>query len=315
MANHTQRTSQEEVSVYGINACKAVFRERPDEIIRVYLSNKTKSTFSELMRFCVEKHLVYHIRPKDEFEKITQSTHHEEVCIVTRKKQHARHDEWLERYGSKKLDMVLAVDGVDNPHNLGSLMRICAHFGVKHILTENPDSLKNASALRTAEGGAEQVNLIACRNLCESLADFRKAGYRIISTSSHAKKGLEQLHWPMKTVLVLGSESVGVSQEIWDAADVTIRIPGTDAVESLNVASATSILCSDWYSKKMAPPAPLAPVRGPRPTEGRTRPQEGRSRPAEGRGGREGRSGDAPYRGPRTHSAPRRPPSSRRRAD
>lgn len=261
MSHPIQHSIQEEINIYGVNACKAAFRERPEEILRVYLSNKTKNQFSELMRHCVEKRLPYHIRPKEEFDKITQSTHHEEVCLVVRKKEHAPHDEWLKRYGDKKLDMVLAVDGVDNPHNLGSLMRICAHFGVKHLLTENPDSLKNASALRTAEGGAEHVVIIACRNLCEALGDFRKAGYRIISTSSHAKKGQEQLRWPMKTVLVLGSESMGVRQEVWDQADVTIRIPGTDVVESLNVASAASILCSDWYGKKMNPHAPVPPVR------------------------------------------------------
>ena len=261
MSHPIQHSVQEEINIYGVNACKAAFRERPGEILRAYLSNKTKNQFSELMKHCVEKRLPYHIRPKEEFDKITQSTHHEEVCLVVRKKEHTPHDEWLKRYGDKKLDMVLAVDGVDNPHNLGSLMRICAHFGVKHLLTENPDSLKNASALRTAEGGAEHVVIIACRNLCEALADFRKAGYRIISTSSHAKKGQEQLRWPMKTVLVLGSESMGVRQEVWDQADVTIRIPGTDVVESLNVASAASILCSDWYGKKMNPQSPVPSVR------------------------------------------------------
>ncbi|MDD2237084.1 MAG: TrmH family RNA methyltransferase [Kiritimatiellae bacterium] len=296
MTTPTQRVPKEEINVYGINACKAVFKERPDEIFRVYLTNRTKNAFSELMRFCVEKKLPYHIRPKEEFEKITQSTHHEEVCLTTRRKQHVRHDEWLKRYGSKRLDMVLAVDGVDNPHNLGSLMRICANYGVKHLLTEQPDSLKNPSAMRTAEGGGEQVVVIACRNICEALGDFRKAGYRIISTSSHAKKGLDQLHWPMKAVLVLGSESVGVRQEIWDEADVTIRIPGTEAVESLNVSSAASILCNDWYAKKILPPTAPPPPRnrpatpgtnraGPAPRHARAGAQTPRrSKPSEGEG-------------------------------
>src|SRR5690606_39698531 len=89
-------------------------------------------------------------------------------------------------------DCVLALEDVGNPHNLGAMMRSCAHFGVKGVLLQDAALLESGAAIRTAEGGAEHVQPITGDSVLEALEQFRKAGYTIVTTSSRAATPLDR---------------------------------------------------------------------------------------------------------------------------
>ncbi|MBE8201402.1 tRNA/rRNA methyltransferase YfiF, partial [Leptospira borgpetersenii serovar Ballum] len=88
---------------------------------------------------------------------------------------------------SKALDeeCVLALEDVGNPHKLGAIVRIRAHFGEKSAGVEDASLLESGAAVRTAEGGAEHVEPITGDSFSDALAQFRAAGYAIVTTSSH----------------------------------------------------------------------------------------------------------------------------------
>lgn len=81
-------------------------------------------------------------------------------------------------------DCVLALENESNPHNLGGMMRSCAHFGVKGVVVQDAALLESGAAIRTAEGGAEHVQPITGDNIVNVLDDFRQAGYTVVTTSS-----------------------------------------------------------------------------------------------------------------------------------
>ena len=101
-------------------------------------------------------------------------------------------------------DCVLALEDVGNPHNLGAIMRSCAHFGVKGVVVQDAGVLESGAAIRTAEGGAEHVEPITGDSFIDTLTQFRQAGYAIVSTSSHNGTPLFKAELPKKMVLVLG---------------------------------------------------------------------------------------------------------------
>lgn len=80
---------------------------------------------------------------------------------------------------------MLALEEVGNPHNLGAIVRSCAHFGVNGVLLQDPALLESGAAVRTAEGGAEHIKAINADDFLSVLDTFRKAGYTIVTTSSH----------------------------------------------------------------------------------------------------------------------------------
>lgn len=134
----------------------------------------------------------------------------------------------------------------------GAAARSCAHFGVKGVLLQDAALLESGAAIRTAEGGAEHVQPITGDSVLDALEQFRKAGYSIVTTSSHAGTPLFKATLPRKMVLVLGQERDGLSDAALSSADLSVSIDGTGNVESLNVSVATGVLLAEWWRQNKA---------------------------------------------------------------
>src|SRR5690606_33237799 len=100
-----------------------------------------------------DQKLAYHVVEKEEIDSVTRATHHENICLVVKTRRTPEIKEMLTTQGRS---LILCLEEVENPHNLGAIMRSAAHFGVSGIFYEAkvPVAL-TASAMRTAEGGAE----------------------------------------------------------------------------------------------------------------------------------------------------------------
>ncbi|ENC7803635.1 tRNA/rRNA methyltransferase [Salmonella enterica subsp. enterica serovar Bareilly] len=147
---------------------------------------------------------------------------------------------------------VLALEDVANPHNLGGMMRSCAHFGVKGVVVQDAALLESGAAIRTAEGGAEHVQPITGESIVDVLDDFRQAGYTVVTTSSDRGQALFSTTLPEKMVLVLGREYDYLPEAAREPDDLCVKINGTGNVESLNVSVATGVLLAEWWRQNKA---------------------------------------------------------------
>ncbi|QTF07313.1 tRNA/rRNA methyltransferase [Brenneria izadpanahii] len=245
-----RRQRQEETRVYGENACQALFKSRPDSIVRAWFLQEVTPRFREALRWMAANRKAYHVVEDDELIKASGTEHHGGVCFLIKKRRGMDVREYLETAGER--DCVLALQDAGNPHNLGGIMRSCAHFGVNGLLVQDATMLESGAAVRTAEGGAEHVKAINADDPIAVFDEFRKAGYTIVTTSSHKGTALSKTTFPAKTVIVLGQEGDGLSDGAWLQGDTNISIDGTGRVESLNVSVATGILLSEWWRQNKA---------------------------------------------------------------
>jgi RNA methyltransferase, TrmH family len=235
-----------EMKIYGLNACLALFKGRPSAVIRLYLTEKRLKTLSDLVRHCVEKKLAYHVVSEEELTKVSEATHHEGVCLVIRR---------LKRVSLTDLSDLaatngswLALENIDNPHNLGAIVRTAAHFGVKGIfILGQKSSWQNGAFYRTAEGGAEALAMVEVKSLDELKAMSEKLGLTIMATTGHKGKSLYELKLPKKTIFMMGAENSGLTDKAMNMAHQLVKIPGSGVVESLNVSVATSVCLSEWF--------------------------------------------------------------------
>lgn len=238
-----------EGKVYGENACRVLFSQRPESLIRLYMSQQMAPKFADVMKHLAAAKKAYHLVEDAELEKIAGSSHHGGVVMLVKRKPVRSLAQYLTQKGLKK-DCLLALDGVGNPHNLGAITRSCAHFGVSGVVMTEPELLQSGAALRTAEGGGEFVEGLACDNLPLALKLCKDAGYTLITTSSHAGVSLYQSKLPAKVVIVFGEEMDGVSQNVAKSTDIALQIPGSGKVESLNVSVAASLILGEWYRQQ-----------------------------------------------------------------
>ncbi len=245
-----RRQRTEETRVYGENACQALFLSRPECLVRAWFIQSVTPRFREALRWMAANRKAYHVVDDAELAKVSGTEHHGGVCFLIKKRVGMAVDEWLTSASEK--DCVLALEDIGNPHNLGGIMRSCAHFGVKGLLVDDASLLESGAAVRTAEGGAEHVQALSAENLAAGLDVFRQAGYTIVTTSSHRGTPLAKATFPAKMVLVLGQEHDGLSDAVWQQGDLNVSIGGTGDVESLNVSVATGILLAEWWRQNNA---------------------------------------------------------------
>lgn len=249
----TDGDTRREVKYYGIAACQALWEQRPHDIIRVYLEEPLIPKFTPLLRWAATKRKAYHIVAADDLERLTDSIHHQGICILARERSALEFSDLLglirEDQGRQ---LLVYLDGVENPHNLGAIVRSCAHFGVRFILgAEGRLPKLSGAACRVAEGGAEQVGLVLLRQPARQLQQLQELGFQMIATAGGRGGSLYQHIFAPRTLLILGAEGEGISGTLFELAERAIRIPGSGAVESLNVSVAFAVCAGEYYRQQL----------------------------------------------------------------
>lgn len=235
-----------ELRLYGLNAVRAVFAKRPEAIRKLYLAEARIPQLQPLLKWCVANRVGYRVVEEGDLQKLAASSHHEGVVADVVRDEAIALTTWLRGLPGGPL-CALWLDGVGNPHNLGAILRASAHFGVAAILLPKHSTLAlSGAAARVAEGGAEAVPLVRLGRGDNAMAQLRGAGFTLAATV--VRGGADALRGPLpqRLVCVLGAESEGMAADLAAACDLRLSIPGSGAVESLNVASATAVLLAQW---------------------------------------------------------------------
>ncbi len=149
---------------------------------------------------------------------------------------------------SRQNDLIIALDQVTDPRNLGAIVRSCAFFGVREVLIQERRQvgITRASVL-TAQGGFSLVDLVVVTNLGRALTRLKELGYWICGADMDGEEADQVAGFYDKSVIVLGSEERGISSGILEKCDRKVSIRGaTTSIESLNVSVAAGILMENW---------------------------------------------------------------------
>jgi 23S rRNA (guanosine2251-2'-O)-methyltransferase len=225
--------------VYGKHSVRAVFLRRPEDVRRVILGGKASyhaDTVAAARRAGVEPELV----AWPEFRRLTGLTDedkHQGVAVLAKPRRVLGEHE-LDRLANGRL--VVALDQISDPQNLGAVLRSAAFFGADAVLV-----LKNRSAevtpkvARIAVGGAEFLDVFRVINL-------RDLGYWVYGLDERGERTLRETEFDPQSVLVVGAEGEGLRQRTRTKCDALVRIPGgREGVESLNAGVATAIALAE----------------------------------------------------------------------
>jgi TrmH RNA methyltransferase len=238
-----------ELRLHGLNAVQAVFARRPQAIRKLYLTEARIPHLQPLLKWCVANRVGYRVVEPADLQKLAASAHHEGVVADVLREEAIPLTAWLRDLPAGP-QCALWLDGVGNPHNLGALLRSAAHFGIGAILLPKHATLAlSGAAARVAEGGAEAVRFVRMGRDDNAIAQLHGAGFLLAATVVRGGSDVFRVPLPQRLVYVLGAEGEGMSAELVAACDMRLSIPGSGAVESLNVAAATAVLLAAWRSR------------------------------------------------------------------
>lgn len=151
--------------------------------------------------------------------------------------------ELLEKIRAKEKKFIVALDQIEDPHNLGAITRTSAFFGADAILTlKSKAAPLTATVSKSSAGALEYLPIIQVNNLSEALQELSKEAFQIIGASSDDAQDFREIHQTDYQVLVMGNEGQGLRKLTQKRCDVQAFIPGNNSTESLNVSVAAAIL-------------------------------------------------------------------------
>lgn len=263
----------EEQTVYGIKACLALLEHRPDDVLRIFHHASLRPQLGSALSWAAARRLPYRELDDAALEKVAHSKHHEGLVVVSRPLRYRALDDAaiaaaaIPPGGGAPLWLVL--DGVQNPHNLGAILRSAAFFAASGLVVggEQPEAKVNAAVPRVAEGGAEVVPLYGVPRPSEGLRRLRDAGVAVIGLETDASRdwweAIAEGVADGPTALVLGHERTGLDTATRRACGLLCAIAAPGAVSSLNVSVTAAIALGEITRHRRVPVAPRPPARRP----------------------------------------------------
>jgi 23S rRNA (guanosine2251-2'-O)-methyltransferase len=181
------------------------------------------------------------------------------VALVKPLPQRHSLDDILDDAAGGAPPLVLALDGVTDPHNLGACLRVADGAGVHAVLAPKDHAVGlNATVAKVASGAAETVPYLMVTNLARALGELKERAVTVVGTSDDAERTIYDLDLSGPVALVLGAEGKGLRQLTRNTCDVLVRIPMAGAVESLNVSVAAGVCLYEVVRQRAAAAATAA---------------------------------------------------------
>ncbi len=241
-----------EIPVCGMKAVTAVFARRPECVKRLFFEPETGRAAGEFCKLLAREKRVYRQVPVDELERIAGTVHHGGIVAITEREFAGEITPEEIAEWSRARRGIIVLDRVGNPHNLGAIVRTAAFFGLPAVVCgiAREQALPGESTYRVAEGGMEYVDVRPVRGLPDFLRAIRPQ-YQTVGAALQGQP-LDRIAAGSRgaggrpVALVLGNEERGLGGPVLAACELRALIPGTGAIESLNVSAAAAILMH-WF--------------------------------------------------------------------
>lgn len=244
--------------VAGLAAVSALFRTSPERVERLFYLDEKGGDVAPFCQELARRRKPYRRVGTDELARVAGTAMHGGVVALARPRPVLPFDPEAAAGWRAAAPLVVALDGIGNPHNLGAIVRTAAFFGLDRLILSDHQAQAGPSdaAHRVAEGGLEFVQLYRAAGLPGILKRLKPA-YRIVGTALGSGRPVEQLCAGRPIVLVLGNEEAGLDPATVAACDEIVTLPGSGWVQSLNVAATAAILIHYFARVARAVPAPV----------------------------------------------------------
>jgi len=232
-------------TAYGIHAVDVILRRSPERIIALSIqSDRNDKRIQGLLSLAQNQGVAVDRVTKADLDEMVSERHQGVVAVIKpRQADGGVTERDLSSY-LKGIDcpLVLVLDGVTDPHNLGACLRSADAAGVAAVIVPKDNSAElNAVARKVASGAADVIPLVRVTNLARTLRSLKELGIWIVGTTGEADTLVYDQDLSIPTALVMGAEGPGMRRLTTEACDFLVKLPMAGDVSSLNVSVATGI--------------------------------------------------------------------------
>ncbi len=239
--------------VFGFHAVTVLLRQRPEAVVELHAgTERSDGRMRDLLKLAEDKRVRVMAATNERLDGLAGHGRHQGVVarVAETKRSHSL-DDTLDAVAGPPLLLVL--DGIQDPHNLGACLRVADAAGVSAVVAPKDRAVGlNATAAKVASGAAETMPYFPVTNLARTLRELKERSIWIVGTDENAKDDVFTAEFPEAVAWVLGGEGEGMRRLTREHCDFLVRIPMQGTVESLNVSVAAGIVLFESVRRRLA---------------------------------------------------------------
>lgn len=234
--------------IYGRNVVVSRLKEAKD-IEEVFVIDTFKDkTIMDLL----EKSKVKVIRcKKNKLDSIAGNEFHQGVVAKVHTYNYYDFETLIDDLSDKENPLIVILDGIEDPHNFGAILRSCEAMGVDGVIVPKHGACPlNSTVAKTSTGAIELVKVVEVTNLNNAIKRLKDVGYWVVGAEASNSVDYRSVDYGGKIVLVVGSEGKGISRLVIENCDYKVKMPMVGKVNSLNVSVACAVLLYQVYNNR-----------------------------------------------------------------
>ena len=229
--------------VYGRNVCEE-YLKKSEKVRKIYLQ---EGFHDENLKILIEKSKIQPVfKTKKEIDQLANGNHQGIILDVV-DFSYTDYHEFIQSEDS----FIVILDHLEDPHNLGAIIRTSEAAGVDGIIIPKDRSVAvNSTVIKTSTGAIDNIPISMVTNLNQTISDLKKNGFWIVGTDMDNSTDYREIDYTGKIALVIGNEGSGISRMIRESCDFIAKIPMYGKVNSLNASVAAGIMIYEVVRQK-----------------------------------------------------------------
>lgn len=234
--------------VYGKNVVKQLLADRK-KIYEILIMEGLKD--KELEATVKKSGVPFKVVGKRKMDQLLNASNHQGIAASIDDYKMYSLDEILDSIPQGKLPLLVMLDGLEDPHNLGAILRTCDCIGVDGVIIGKHRSVQlTPTVAKVSTGAIDTVKVAAVTNLVQTIDTLKAKGFWVAGAEYENSRDYRQGQYDVPLLLVIGSEGFGISKLVKKNCDYTIALPMVGSVTSLNASVACGILLYEIYSQR-----------------------------------------------------------------
>jgi 23S rRNA (guanosine2251-2'-O)-methyltransferase len=256
--------------LYGLHPVEEAIRSGSRQLDHVSVARERRDERLErLIDLCRTAGIRVALEPRDQLTRLARTDAHQGVLAVVRERKFLGIEDLLVPSQAGHHKFFLALDGVEDPHNLGALLRSADGAGVDGvILPERRSAPVTGTVAKTSAGASEHVRIARVTNLVRALEQMKQNHVWVLGLDERGTPDYTDFDFNTDCVLVLGREGAGLHDLVKKTCDHLLRIPMAGQVSSLNVSVAGAIVMYEAMRQRRQAAAPPPPPKAAKPRKG-----------------------------------------------
>ena len=225
--------------IYGRNPVKESLKV--GRVVSIFVSDSFND--KSIIDLAKQNKLTLNRVSNQELDKKCMGGVHQGVMAIIKPYEYLDLNEIIRRSKQKEIPVIVILDGIEDPHNLGAILRCADVFDVSGVIVGKHNQVPlNSTVAKTSAGAINYVPVGVVNNLNHAITKLKESGFWVVSTDGSAKISYTELKYDFPVALVIGSEGQGVSKLVITNSDYVVKIPQSGHVNSLNASVAAGIL-------------------------------------------------------------------------